>query len=769
MRRARRLSWFLLVLLTFASQALGQTTQSSQAVSPDIDALRARLRALDDERTRIAQQLAELERRAATPSLAAPASAAPSALAAPAAAAPSVSAPAAATQGTAVESSTDDVRYLETVVVSGTRREAELASVPAAVTVVGEQAIQHMQRGTNLEESLRRVPGALLRDQLGGSPRVTISIRGAGATALDGARGVRIFVDGIPKNNAGGSAQDFINIDLSAAERIEVLRGPSSALYGNQAGGVLSITSESGGPRPGFDFSQVLGSYGFARTHLGGGGQAGNGRFNYFGTAFKTALDGFRAGSRQESAGFSGKFGTTIDDRSTLSLVMGYDNQTQGLPGALTADEMAANPRQANPVAAALGGNTLALDEFRFGGTYRRDFTAAQVEATGYYTPRGIGYFVLETRRLNQHFVNRGVTGRVVVPAVFGTPARVTTGIDYQNTPITTGNYSRAESTVAGQVAANEESATTVGPFAMVDVALGERASATAGLRYDRIMFSAENLIRPQDGRSEILYEQFSPRLGLTFRLAEDVAMYASYNEGFEAPILDQLRSAPSRDGEFTANQSVKPLDVRAFELGLRGQIGRRVTFEASAYRQRANNLIVSQSFLRLPPLTGQFSAFVNAGKVDQNGLELGATLRPFAGMEMAGSYTYSDFTYRDYVTAGQSFSGNTVPGVPDHNVFAEVRYRTDGGLSTVFDIQRVGRFFLNDLNSASNDPYVVANLRIGYDLRRRRGFALSPWVGLQNLRDKVYVAQTQPNAAAGRYFNPLPGLTFLGGVTFGY
>jgi iron complex outermembrane receptor protein len=106
---------------------------------------------------------------------------------------------------------------------------------------------------------------------------------------------------------------------------------------------------------------------------------------------------------------------------------------------------------------------------------------------------------------------------------------------------------------------------------------------------------------------------------------------------------------------------------------------------------------------------------------------------------------------------------------VPAHNVFGEVTYRLERGLSATFDVQRVGRFFLNDLNTASNDPYVVANLRIGYDLRRRRGFALSPWGGLQNLRAQVYVAQTQPNAAAGRYFNPLPGLTFLGGVKFGY
>jgi iron complex outermembrane recepter protein len=731
------LTFFIAVLLPAGVAANATLTSTvSQASTAEIEALRARLRALDEERARIAQQLAELERRA--------------------------SAPAVATTSTGeVVSSGDDVRYLETVVVSGTRREAEIATVPAAVTLLGKEIIQDKQRGSNLEESLRRVPGALVRDQLGGSSRVTISIRGAGATSADGARGVRLFVDGIPKNNAAGSAQDFINIDLSAAESIEVLRGPSSALYGNQAGGVVSITSESGGPRPAFTVSQVLGSYDFSRTHFGGGGQASGGRFNYFGTVFKTALDGFREISNQDDAGFSSKIGITLNNRSTLSVVTAYDRSTQRLPGELTAAEMAANPRQANPVAMAFGGTSLALDEFRVGGTYRRDFRTTQIEATGYYTPRSVEYLLIETLRVNQDFVNRGASGRLVVPALFGTPARLTTGVDYQNTPIRTGSFGRANTTLAGRSLSEvEESATTVGPFATVDVALGERVSAT---------FSTENLLRPQDGRSEIVYEQFSPRLGVTFRLTEDVALYASYNEGFEAPILDQLRNSPAPDGEFVANRSVKPFDVRAFEVGARGQIGNRVTFEASAYRQRTNDLIVSQSFLRPPPLTGQFAAVVNAGKVDQNGLELGATLRPLTGVQMTASYTYSDFTYRDFVTGEQSFSGRTVPGVPAHNVFAEVSYRMTRGLSTAFDIQRVGRFFLNDLNTSSNEPYVVANLRVGYDLRLARGFELSPWVGLQNLRDQVYVAQTRPNAAAGRYFNPLPGLTFLAGVKFGY
>ena len=403
MRWTVSLGWLLVVSLAATAPAAAQTTPSSTA---QIEQLRARLRALDDERAELARQLAELEQLAPRSPSAAPA-------------------PAAEQNGQS-SSPTDAFKYLETVVVSGTRREAVLADVPAALTLVGKDTIQLMQRGSNLEESLRRVPGALLRDQLGGSSRITISIRGAGATATDGARGVRLYVDGIPKNNAGGSAQDFINIDLSSAESIEVLRGPSSALYGNQAGGVVSITSESGGPRPAVSLSQVLGSYGFSRTHFGGGGQTGGGRFNYFGTTYKTILDGFRDDSKQDSTGFTGKFGVTMNDSSTLSFVAGYDNQTQHLPGALTAAEMAADPRQANPVAVALGGNVLALDEFRFGGTYRRAFSGAQLEATGYYTPRGIGYLYVETRRTNQGFVNRGASGRVVVPTVFGTPIRLT-------------------------------------------------------------------------------------------------------------------------------------------------------------------------------------------------------------------------------------------------------------------------------------------------------------------------------------------------------
>lgn len=646
----------LAVLTCFsASNGFAQSGQAAGSAAAEIAARRDRLRQLDAERERLVRELAELERAAAS---------APSA--ATAAASPEVMTP----------TSTGELRYLETVVVAATRSQESLASVPTAITVVDRDAIQMMQRGNNLEESLKRVPGVFVRDQLGGSSRVTISIRGAGSTLSDGARGIRLFVDGIPKNNAGGSAQDFVNIDLSAAEKIEVVRGPSSALYGNQAGGVVSIISETGGSRPTFSFSEVVGSYGFARTHLKGGGQSGDGKFNYFGTLFKTTLDGFRVNSNHDNAGFSTKLGVTIDEQSTLTTVLGYDNLTQQAPGALTAAEMASDPRLANPVAVTLGGNSSSLDEYRFGTTYRRQFAGAQIEATGFYTPRGIAYLFNETRRTNQIFVNRGINGRAVTPSLFGTPLRLSVGLDYQNTPITTGNFGRADSILAGQTLSElEETATTVGPYFLAEMPLGDRVSASVGGRYDRIMFTAENLIRPADGKANILYEQFTPRVGITVRALQSLAVYANYNEGFEAPILGELRNSPARDGEFVANRNVSPFDVKSFELGARGQAGRKVSFEANVYRQRTNNLIVSQSFLRLPPLTGQFPAFVNAGKVDQNGLELGATVRALPELTVNTSYTYSDFIYRDFVSGTQVFSGRTVPGVPAHNTYAEATY----------------------------------------------------------------------------------------------
>lgn len=240
----------------------------------------------------------------------------------------------------------------ETVVVSGTRSEQEIGKIASAVSVISEDAIQNGQRVSTLEESLKRVPGVRVEDELGGNgSRVRIIIRGAGTRANSpagsGVRGIKVLVDGIPKNNAGGSAQDLTNIDLQSAQRIEVLKGPSSVLYGNQSGGVVNILTQDPPTKFTVGYKQTFGAFGLYKEHLSSG--ASFGRFGFYASGFRNDQEGYRAQSRFHNTGFNAKLNYNIDNRSNLLVILGFDRNFQESPGPLTNAQFRQNPRQASP------------------------------------------------------------------------------------------------------------------------------------------------------------------------------------------------------------------------------------------------------------------------------------------------------------------------------------------------------------------------------------------------------------------------------------
>src|SRR5690606_32138131 len=132
---------------------------------------------------------------------------------------------------------------LEEIVVRATRLETTLDQVPAAVSVVSKDDIQLARQQLGLDESLARVPGLFMQNRFNFAQDLRVSIRGFGARANFGIRGVKILVDGIPETLPDGQGS-VDGIDLGATDQIEVIRGPSSSLYGNASGGVISLTTE---------------------------------------------------------------------------------------------------------------------------------------------------------------------------------------------------------------------------------------------------------------------------------------------------------------------------------------------------------------------------------------------------------------------------------------------------------------------------------------------------------------------------------------------
>ena len=194
---------------------------------------------------------------------------------------------------------------LEEIVVEATRLSRSLDRVPGAVSVVTQDEIQLGRQQLGLDEALTRVPGLFMQNRYNFARDLRISIRGFGARSPFGIRGIKILVDGIPETLPDGTGQ-IDSIDLGATQRIEVIRGPSSSLYGNASGGVISITSEDGPEIPYVNARLAVGDYDFQKLQVKTGGQTE--RMNYFVSLSDTEIDGYRAHSQAENTQLTSRF-----------------------------------------------------------------------------------------------------------------------------------------------------------------------------------------------------------------------------------------------------------------------------------------------------------------------------------------------------------------------------------------------------------------------------------------------------------------------------
>ena len=180
---------------------------------------------------------------------------------------------------------------LDPVVITATRNAERAFDLPVAIDTVGADRIQNGQLQVNLSESLARIPGMFVQNRWNYAQDLQLSIRGFGARANFGVRGVRLYQDNIPATMPDGQGQTG-SFSLASAQRIEVLRGPFSSLYGNAAGGVISVFTEDGPATPQATLQVIGGSYGTSNVIAKVEGQEG--ALNYVLAANRFGIDGYR-------------------------------------------------------------------------------------------------------------------------------------------------------------------------------------------------------------------------------------------------------------------------------------------------------------------------------------------------------------------------------------------------------------------------------------------------------------------------------------------
>lgn len=654
--------------------------------------------------------------------------------------------------------------FAETVTV--TRTEQDLAVVPQAVSLVAQKQLQHGQRRASAAEALRGIPGVFAQDRgnLSESNGIRLSIRAPVRGVGVGLRGLQVLQDDIPLTMPDGTTQAS-NIDLGSAGRIEVIRGPSAVLYGNSAGGAVTIRTEAPSTRPlVVEPDLQFGSDGYRRQQLKTSGTAGG--VGYLINVTRMTTAGFRQHSRAEVRQANIAIRAGLSPRTEVRGVFNVaDMPFAESPSTLTLDDARTNPRSVRQLALDQGlGESSTQGQGGLTIEHQMD-DGSVLRATGWGVWRDV-WNPIPFRIIDLWRTGGGVRVEYGRSASIGHWALTwTAGVDaghqrddraeHDNEGV--GAATRAQ---PGRLLVDQlERVTSVAPFAQVSLAPGSSWMLTAGLRVDAYRFSAaDRLLADGDQSGRRTLHAFSPTLGVAYFVRPGLNLYGNVATAYETPTLQELSNRPTGEGGF--NTDLEPETLRSVEGGVRAFIARwRVTWEVAAYRSRLDNALVP--FQR----ADEQEFYRNAAESARNGVEALVDWKPHARVGVRGAYTYQRFRFVRFVTDAADFAGKREPGAPPHQAFADVSYDATFGLTSTLSVRWVGAYPVNDANSVANWPSRVADLRVVLDRAWTRLHA-RPFFGIDNLFNERHNASTVPNAVGNRFFEPAPGRQFYVGLT---
>ncbi len=661
---------------------------------------------------------------------------------------------------------------IDPLVVTATRTEEQAFDLPVAIDSIDAAQIQRNQLQVNLSESLARIPGIVVANRWNYAQDLQVSVRGFGARANFGVRGIRLYQDGIPATMPDGQGQTG-SFSLVSAQRIEVLRGPFSTLYGNAAGGVISVFTEDGADPAQAQGQVVGGSYGTYNAIAKTSGVAGG--VGYVLAANHFATDGYRDHSEASRDLINAKLKFDIDADTRITLIGNslYQPEAQD-PLGLTRAQWQANPRQADPMAEQF--NTRKTVNQQQGGAAleRRLGADAVLRVTGYGGRRLVRQYLallgsLPTSSggitdLDGDFggVDARVTQRMQVA---GGPLRLTAGVTYDRQHQRRRGFVNNNGALGDLRRDEDDIIKATDGYAQAEWAPLAALSFLAGARYSDVRFdSLDHYINDQnpDDSGRVAYSHLSPVLGATWRAAPSVNVYANWGEGFETPTFIELAYRTVGTG---LNFDLRPAISRSVEAGLKAYLLNRQRMNLAVFSTTTSDEIV------IDTAAGGRTTYKNASKTRRRGVEAQWEADLGYGFSGYASYTRLSAKFASDATTGlppQPIpAGSRLPGVPQSNAYVELAWgRSDWfGFSAALEAQYAGKVYVNDRNTDAAPSYRVVNLRAGFE-QVAAAWTLREFVRVNNIGDWDYVGSVIVGDVNSRFFEPSARRNYLIGVS---
>jgi iron complex outermembrane receptor protein len=694
-----------------------------------------------------------------------------------------------AVAGAGASASAETTLELAPIVITATRVAQSSADIPASIDRIDRQTIQSGQLQINLSESLMTVPGISAQSRQNYAQDVQLSVRGFGARSSFGVRGVRLYSDGIPGTMPDGQGQ-FSQFDLSSAGRIEVLRGPFSALYGNSSGGVIAVFTEDAEPGHSVAGTAEYGTFNTQRYALKATGA--DEVVNYVVDATHFQTDGYRDHSDAERNNFNARLRFASSDAGSVTVVANaIETPFVQDPLGLTRAQLAADPAQSGT--GAIPFNTRkSLGQEQLGVVFDDALSASDAVSTTVYTghrattqfqaipqatqqnaplyPGGVIDLDRAFWGLDVHVTDHRTLG--------GTPFQVVAGLSYDDLEEARKGYLNYAGALLGvEGAVRRDEANHVYDFDQYVQAQWDPAARwrlSAGLRNSAVEVASHNHLGGiTEPDSSVRFSAVNPVAGVTYRALPAVNLYGSYGKGFETPTLNDVAYRSTNGSLPGLNLALKPARSDNFEVGVKAGGGNLRADLAAFYIKTTDELAV------LANSSGR-TVNQNIGETTRRGAELGVDARWAGGFSARLAYTNIRAVvaeaYRTCIgapcrpPAGLAGplpanyvlvpAGNRLPAVPMNALYAGVTWKyAPWGLGVTAEAQGRAKIYTDDRNSDAAAGYWVANLRAGFEQESKR-WRFSEYARLDNLANRDYVGSVIVNESNSRFFEAAPGRT---------
>lgn len=650
-----------------------------------------------------------------------------------------------------------DTIELPAVPISASRISVESRRLNQAVTTLSEDILVKGQARTSLQDYAAYVPGVLAQNAENYAQDVRISIRGFGSRSAFGIRGIRILVDGLPETTPDGQA-NVDNIDPGFIQTMEVIRGVSTVLYGNAAGGVLALYTKDPAATFSINTGYLTGSNGLKKMDIWMGGKNKNRAWSIFGSRFSHI--GYRDWSQTKTDLLNGKYVIHLPKGSIKFLINWASSPLANDPGALVVSEVN------NARTSAFSRNIQyqageELTQYRLGSTWDQQLrNNKKLQVYSFYSKRlfdnrlpfEAGGYVTFSRQ----FQGGGVSLQQLKSNF-----QWLAGIEASSQTDDRQRFANKLG-IKGNLNLNQkELYQGAGIYGQFRYFFNKKWEGVLGARWDKILLGVHDFfLTDGDNSGEVNYLRLNPSLGFIYKPNAYSSIFGDWSKHFETPALTELSANPSNTGGF--NPDLKPQISSQFSLGYRFQKMKWIKSELSVYRIDLKDEWIAYGLEAFPGRT----FYKNAGISRRNGLELFSHFFPEKKVSAMVSLSFASHTFKSYQTGNQNYAGNWVPGFAPFQLFTEVRAQLNKSIFISANIRGLARQFVNDNNQIFVPGYLLSGIRCQYSIQLKRS-GLEILSGVNNLFNVAYYANIRINAAANRFFEPASGRTIYLGLRF--